>query len=393
MEEKDMKIVTSDDSNVDPPVDMDLLVDEQPDTEQEYRDGENKEPETQEPNPDKVVEADLAMDPAAATESFLHRMMCMTDEDLERGTEDFEKINELSDIGVNFQTRSIENIKVVDKHFDKIGYNSFEDFSISDAGEYARESLSNKFSQILRPVSMKDYNMNKNTFNNLIFNKTVKEFKDKYLNPNIASRCSYTVNGPDVYGTTSVNVRFKSKEGKNSPIGAIYALEWYKGQPAVSPIVPIMKIDQSIEKFFGYFKKSDFEDDGYPKNINDFFNRPVTKEKIKKLKEDIKKKGESFPTSKEVEEGKITFGSKYIRGVNPQKNNSIVEYMEKDGIVWAYWYMVSGFRKSFSVVALVKNKSGKIKTVGFAIGLNFSSKVDIKKSKESYYFDPLTDLM
>ncbi len=71
------------DANVNEEVDMDLLVKEQPDVEEDYREEVNKDVEEQKPNPDEVVKADLAMDPAAATESFIRKRFGLSVEEME----------------------------------------------------------------------------------------------------------------------------------------------------------------------------------------------------------------------------------------------------------------------------------------------------------------------
>ena len=82
------------DTNVNSEVDMDLLVDDQPDEEKDYLDNVNKEPEKQDPDPDKVVEADLEMDPAAATEAFIRKNFGLSVEDLEEEADDMEESGE-----------------------------------------------------------------------------------------------------------------------------------------------------------------------------------------------------------------------------------------------------------------------------------------------------------
>ena len=82
------------DTNVNSEVDMDLLVDDQPNEEKDYLDNVNKEPEKQDPDPDKVVEADLEMDPAAATEAFIRKSFGLSVEDLEEEADDMEESGE-----------------------------------------------------------------------------------------------------------------------------------------------------------------------------------------------------------------------------------------------------------------------------------------------------------
>lgn len=62
---------------------MGVLVDEETDETQDYLDGVNKEVDdvSDDRDPDSVVEADLAMDPGAATESFTRRMFGLSRED------------------------------------------------------------------------------------------------------------------------------------------------------------------------------------------------------------------------------------------------------------------------------------------------------------------------
>lgn len=71
------------DTNVNEEVDMDLLVKEQPDVEEDYREEVNKDVVEQKPDPDEVVKADLAMDPAAATESFIRKRFGLSVEEME----------------------------------------------------------------------------------------------------------------------------------------------------------------------------------------------------------------------------------------------------------------------------------------------------------------------
>ena len=71
-------------------VDMDLLVDNNPDPREDYLDEHNKEVVEQNPDPDKVVEADLEMDPAAATESFIRKNFGLSVEEMEEEAEEME---------------------------------------------------------------------------------------------------------------------------------------------------------------------------------------------------------------------------------------------------------------------------------------------------------------
>ena len=71
-------------------VDMDLLVDNNHDPREDYLDEHNKEVVEQNPDPDKVVEADLEMDPAAATESFIRKNFGLSVEEMEEEAEEME---------------------------------------------------------------------------------------------------------------------------------------------------------------------------------------------------------------------------------------------------------------------------------------------------------------
>lgn len=71
------------DTNVNEEVDMDLLVKDNPDPIDDYKEEVNKEVEEQNPDPDQVVKADLEMDPAAATEAFIRKRFGLSSEDLE----------------------------------------------------------------------------------------------------------------------------------------------------------------------------------------------------------------------------------------------------------------------------------------------------------------------
>ena len=71
-------------------VDMDLLVDNNPDPREDYLDEHNKEVVEQNPDPDKVVEADLEMDPAAATESFIRKNFGLSVEEMEEEADEME---------------------------------------------------------------------------------------------------------------------------------------------------------------------------------------------------------------------------------------------------------------------------------------------------------------
>lgn len=403
-----MEITSSDDSNVNPPVCMDLLVDDQPDVEDDYREAVNKEIELQDPDPDAVVESDLEMDPAAATESFLHRAMCMTDEDLDRGTEDLKMFNKINEIGLNYETKSLESIRVVDKMFKDTTYYSVENFAMTGAGNYASAAMKTKFNQVLRPVSMSDYKNNKGSFDNAL-TKALVNFKTKFLNPNMVSTCSAKVIGPDTYGTTAVNITYKAKDGQTSPLGSIYALEWYKGRPSVSPIVPIMKISQSVEKAFGYFKKSDFKNDTKAnknlkkyKTINtfgDFFNLPVVKSKVDQFKADVKAKGFTLASKDDCRNIKSSFFNKWVRGSDMSSGSNFLgfAYMEKYGVVWATWNKPSLSGMTMNIVGMCLNKKGKLTSVGFVIDIPIKStakiwNVDKELSDESYNYDPFSNM-
>lgn len=71
------------DTNVNEEVDMDLLVKENPDPIEDYKEEVNKDVVDQDPDPDQVVKADLEMDPAAATEKFIRKHFGMSAEELE----------------------------------------------------------------------------------------------------------------------------------------------------------------------------------------------------------------------------------------------------------------------------------------------------------------------
>ena len=105
-------------------VDMDLLVDNNPDPREDYLDEHNKEVVEQNPDPDKVVEADLEMDPAAATEEL-------------------ERKKSLMRLGINPYTRSQEFMEVIDKKFDESSYRTWDAYHNSPADQYARDN-SNK---------------------------------------------------------------------------------------------------------------------------------------------------------------------------------------------------------------------------------------------------------
>lgn len=384
-----MSDIIVDNSNVSPTADMDLLVENQPNPEDDYREAVGKEPIEQNPDPDKVVEAELSMDPAAATEN-------LSPEDKAKSVENHKY--RLS-VGISDYHKDLVAIKVAGKKFEfNDAFKSFESFERSPYGSYAFESMNTTFNEVLKPATMKDFENYQTSYESLL-NKHLNKFVNKVMNSKLGTKASYTVNDADIYGTVSLNVRFKKADGSKLPLGAIYACEWYNGKPALTPIVPLMKIDErSEEKFYGYIKKKDFKDeDGnmiYPKDFDDLMNKPAVKTKIESLKKELKRRNLVVATKKEAEENKYTLAAKYIRGVNP-KNNSLsanmMRYKEKHGIVWAYWYILGNViqsikgRELMSVVALVKNKRGKIQTIGFCIGMPvLKEKVKIGKSAESY---------
>lgn len=383
-----MSDIIVDDSNVSPTADMDLLVENQPNPEDDYREAVGKEPIGQNPDPDKVVEAELSMDPAAATEN-------LSPEDKAKSVENHKY--RLS-VGISDYHKDLVAIKVAGKKFEfNDAFKSFESFERSPYGSYAFESMNTTFNEVLKPATMKDFENYQTSYESLL-NKHLNKFVNKVMNSKLGTKASYTVNDTDIYGTVSLNVRFKKADGSKLPLGAIYACEWYNGKPALTPIVPLMKIDErSEEKFYGYVKRKDFKDeDGnmiYPKDFDDLMNKPAVKAKIESLKKELNRRDLVVATKKEAEENKYTWAAKYIRGVNP-KNNSVsanmMRYKEKYGIVWAYWYIsslpqsVKG-RQLMSIVALVKNKKDKIQTIGFCIGMPvLKEKIKIGKSAESY---------
>lgn len=236
---EDLDLIT-DDSNVAPPVCMDQLVDDQDDVIEDYVNGENKEPVEQDPDPDKVIEADLAMDPAAATESYLENIERRSAGDPKIKKYLIEKYKASLKIGFNPATKSMESINVCNKKFEKHTYKSFEDFDYSDAGIYAKEALDDMFTDTLKPVTESDFDRYKDLFTNKVFRNTLMSFRDKFMNPNVASQCSYTID-KDTYSTPVIKATFKDKNGNKSNYGCIYAFEWYKGRPICTPIVPLIK--------------------------------------------------------------------------------------------------------------------------------------------------------
>ncbi len=408
-EELDL-VVTEDAANIDNNVDMDLLVDNQDDKEQDYLNNVNKEPVEQteivaEDNCECKTEPcehdEEEIDPVEATENFIHKMLCMSDDDLARGAEELKMYEMKKDIGINSDSKSLESIKVIDRMFDDTTYQSFEAFEIEEAGQYAIENFRNTFTSSLRPVSMQDYRANQTMFDNVVFKKALTEFKEKFLNPNMASTCSYHVNEASKYGTVTMNIRFSDKNGNKSPLACVYALEWFKGKPACKPIVPVMLIDQSIEKLGGYFKRSFFKNDrSTNKNlkkfktinsIEDFFGMDGVEEIVKdKFLVDVKKKGYSLASIDECQNLKSTFFNSFIRMINPSGLGQITaRYIKKFGVVWAYFFS----NNSIAVCGMVKNKSGKLTSVLFALMpcstaaiIDDLDEESEKKSKEN--FDP-----
>lgn len=66
-----------------PEVDMNELQKDAEDPREDYIEGKNKEIEDQDPDPDDVVESDLAMDPGAATEAYVFKAFGLSAEDVE----------------------------------------------------------------------------------------------------------------------------------------------------------------------------------------------------------------------------------------------------------------------------------------------------------------------
>ena len=372
------------DTNVNEDVDMDLLVDNNPDPEQDYLDNHNKEVVEQDPDPDKVVEADLEMDPAAATEELEHKKALMR-------------------LGINPYTRSQEFMEVVDKKFEESSYRTWEAYHNSPADKYARERAKKLFNDKLRPVTMKDYMANKAAF----------DFKNKFLQADIDKKAACRISDK-YYGTVSMDIQFK-KKGEITSTACVWMLTWYNGKPSGLPICPLMtcydgcgayytssesyRRAYSMEKAFGYFKAADFKNNDKNmhkyKTINtieDFFNMPIVKEKMEEFKKDVKAHGCTFATMDEVKNLKSSFFNKFIRGTTgSQASELLVKYVKKNDIIWAYWAL-SGFR--LSVVGMVKNSKGKLTSIGFAINVPFRSSANVhdadeesKKSKESFNFE------
>ena len=188
-----------------------------------------------------------------------------------------------------------------------------------------------------------------------------------------------------------------------------------------APIPPALPtstegLEQSTEKLWGYFKKNEFK---IPKvdrtkggfkyksfqSASEFLKSDLGKSKIAKLKEDVKKKGITFATKQECTTQKPTLGNLLVRGLTPT-NNPVsynkaniklmnVKFIETDGIIFGTWTGTN----FFSIVALVKNKNGKIATIGYAIGVPCKITEDIEnidkgKSKESLVSDtPFLDFI
>lgn len=382
------------DTNVNEEVDMDLLVDNNPDPEQDYLDNHNKEVVEQDPDPDKVVEADLEMDPAAATEELEHKKALMR-------------------LGINPYTRSQEFMEVVDKKFEESSYRTWEAFHNSPADKYAQEHAKSIFNETCRPITMKDYQEHKTSFDSVIFGKCLKKFKEKFLQGNVDNKVSCRITDK-YYGTVSLDIQFKS-EGKVTSTACVWVLVWVNGKPYGYPVVPLMtcydgcgaeytssesyRRAYSMEKAFGYFKAADFKnkDKNMHKyktinTIEDFFNMPIVKEKMEEFKKDVKAHGCTFATMDEVKNLKSSFFNKFIRGTTGSRvSELLIKYVKKNDIVWAYWEV---YGSTLSVVGMVKNAKGKLTSIGFAIDVPFRSSANIhdsdeesKKSKESFNFE------
>ena len=382
------------DTNVNEEVDMDLLVDNNPDPEQDYLDNHNKEVVEQDPDPDKVVEADLEMDPAAATEELEHKKALMR-------------------LGINPYTRSQEFMEVVDKKFEESSYRTWEAYHNSPADKYARERAKTLFNETCKPVTMKDYQANKAAFDSFIFGKRLFDFKNKFLQADIDKKAACRISDK-YYGTVSMDIQFK-KKGKVTSTACVYALVWYKGKPSGLPVVPLMtcydgcgadytssesyRRAYSMEKAFGYFKAADFKnkDKNMHKyktinTIEDFFNMPVVKEKMEEFKKDVKAHGCTFATMDEVKNLKSSFFNKFLRGATGSSlSNFTFKYVKKNDIIWAFWTPLGS---TLSVVGMVKNAKGKLTSIRFAIDVPFRSSANIhdadeesKKSKESFNFE------
>jgi hypothetical protein len=185
----------------------------------------------------------------------------------------------------------------------------------------------------------------------------------------------------------------------------------------VPPALPTSEesLDQSVEKIYGYFKSKDFKiakkdrvKGGYKKlafnNASEFLKSEIGKSKIAQFKEDVKKKGLTFATKKEIQTQKPTIGNILVRGLTPtnapRSANKVVikamnvKFVETDGIIFGTW---TG-RDWFSIVALVKMKNGKIGTKGYAISVPCRITEEVtnidSKSKESLTSDvPFMDFI
>ncbi len=390
------------DTNVNSEVDMDLLVDDQPDEEKDYLDNVNKEPEKQDPDPDKVVEADLEMDPAAATE------------------EDRQRRVEMMRMGLNPYTKSLEKLEVFDKLLDcETDYKTWNDFHNSPADKYAKDAMKKffKYSSTIKPVTMEYYKKFEAKFNGMIFGTKLFDFKNKYMTEHMDKTVSVKIS-TKYYGTVSFDINFK-RGGKITPAACVYALTFENGDPSYECIVPLMRVYEgcgedytssesyknaySLEKAFGYFKRSDFKNEkGLQKyrsinSVDEFFNLPFVKEKIKLFTEDIKEKDYTPATIDEVRNLKSTFFNKYLRGATDSGNIihkaiTRIKYVKKYGFIWAYWIYpgLTPNIENLFVIGMVKTNKGKLTSVGFAMYVPMRKTADIvdldKKSKEHFDF-------
>jgi len=134
-------------------------------------------------------------------------------------------------------------------------------------------------------------------------------------------------------------------------------------------INPDYKKDKNVRKYiYGEFST--------PK---EFLNSKIGKSKIDGLKADLKSKGMTPATMKECNTLKSTFFHKYLRG-NDQTLGPLFKYYTVDGIVFATWG--SKGLGEFSCVALVKTSKGKITSVGYAI--NVPVRKGVTESEESF---------
>lgn len=402
-----MSDIITDDSNVAPSVDMDLLVDDQPNPDDDYLQAVGKEPVEQNPDPDKVVNADLAMDPAAATEGLISP-------DYSKSIENHKyRLN----VGISDYHKDLVAIKVVGKKFPfNDAFQSFESFERSPYGTYAYESMRDSFTEVQKPVSNKDFANYKQSFENLL-SKHMRKFIKTVMNPKISTKCSYSVNDSDIYGTVSLNVRFKKADGTKLPLGAVYGCEWYNGKPALTPIVPLMKIDErSEEKYTGWLRKKDFMDIDnvrkLPHNFDDLMKIPAVKEKIKLFKDEMSEKGYELASVKEANNNKRTFWT-ILTGRSNQRSDFLANdaHMKLvDGVVWFYTYQNNEFgftsilnpyiayissikkllnlatkKQRMNIFGLVKTKNGKIKAMPFGINiLMIREKIKVENATESY---------